>query len=96
MSNHTPGPWAVGDRWGEQNGDAVFVSSGGFPVCAITGYHGRETSEANARLIAAAPDLLVALKAALVFSTDDDGAVWADSAIAKAEAAIARAEGTAP
>jgi len=52
----------------------------------------RQEAEANARLIAAAPDLLEALKEMLSVWEEDDpayGAMHAD----KARAAIARAEG---
>ncbi|ACL06208.1 conserved hypothetical protein [Desulfatibacillum aliphaticivorans] len=74
---HTPGPWVVerGDV-----GDETYiwtatdiVGADGFPVVSDTGLIPEglafkyETTEANARLIAAAPDLLEALEDALKF-----------------------------
>lgn len=53
MSQHTPGPWLIhstGDVVAWRADRLVFVAS-----------VGQETREANARLIAAAPDLLAAL-----------------------------------
>ena len=58
MSAHTPGPWKVeyseGDEW-------EVLAGANLPIAYISGWAGRSI-EANARLIAAAPDLLVALK----------------------------------
>jgi hypothetical protein len=64
---HTPGPWTIqrrspaAVRW-----DSIIRGSNGEPVASslAAGYPERE-SEANARLIAAAPDLLKALKTAI-------------------------------
>ena len=82
MSNHTPGPWAY-----ENYGGTVHVfldNEGGTPsICKLVG----NDKDANARLIAAAPDLLEALervKATGVFL----GAIpqeMVDAAIAKAK-----------
>lgn len=97
-AQHTPGPWKVfttsdgskvigiGDRNGEGVADCGFGIWRG----------GSEEALANARLIAAAPDLLSALKALMQVHRDQDtvGVMPADKAIAygKAEAALARAE----
>ena len=61
MSKHTPGPWR---EW-----DDGIRGSNGESVCrvyAVTGdtgkRHGRGVSDYNARLIAAAPELLEALR----------------------------------
>jgi hypothetical protein len=73
MSAHTKGPWTAGH----------FSSVVGLPVMAqpdptsnsvvICGVRGdRETAEANARLIAAAPDLLEALRSLVA----DLGGCW--------------------
>lgn len=58
---HTPGPWeAVGDR--DDEGIMIVQSATGGEVCDIVSTLGyAEADEANARLIAAAPDLLEAL-----------------------------------
>ena len=55
---HTPGPWSV------QDGDRVFGYSTGKPYshCLHEGIGYKTEREANARLIAAAPDLLTALQ----------------------------------
>lgn len=98
---HTPGPWSVGYR--ALNVQAPSEKGGTFPVCDIRGWgyltgngHGAlglpadeavAIQEANARLIAAAPELLEALKDAK-FALYGNG--WANP---KMEAAIAKAEG---
>ena len=54
---HTPGPWTY-----DRSGYSLYVNSGRELVTALSMDGKRlETSEANARLIAAAPDLLDAL-----------------------------------
>lgn len=63
MTSHTPGPWrvAIGSRL-EIRGPRDEI---GWPVPVVynAGLHTDETAQANARLIAAAPDLLAALEA---------------------------------
>jgi len=61
-SKHTPGPWAAGRRGvPDPKGREWEVRDGeGWP---ITGWGCVRQTEANARLIAAAPDLLKALTA---------------------------------
>ena len=58
MSKHTPGPWIVVSR-------GMFspkvVDANGLGICH-TPYAGAPPAEANAHLIAAAPDLLEALR----------------------------------
>ena len=54
--SHTPGPWAIDiDR-------AIVAPNGISSVAQIFSWVGEEEADANARLIAAAPDLLAALK----------------------------------
>lgn len=63
---HTPGPWHLGMRQAEQ----IVYNDKGWAVANATVYHGKEGREemkANARLIAAAPDLLVAARLAAEF-----------------------------
>tara|TARA_R110001606_G_scaffold30344_4_gene93820 strand:+ start:720 stop:1025 length:306 start_codon:yes stop_codon:yes gene_type:complete len=63
MSMHTKGPWVTADGYGEKRyGTAVKSIHDDHLICSCTGYYGREGAEANARLIAAAPDLLEALE----------------------------------
>jgi hypothetical protein len=58
---HTPGPWNY-----DRSGYSLYVNSGRELVTALSMDGKRlETSEANARLIAAAPDLLAALQYAI-------------------------------
>lgn len=55
---HTPGPWRVG-------GDGTIIyAPDGFAVANATVFHGRHpgAAPANARLIAAAPDMLAELE----------------------------------
>ena len=94
MSKHTPGPWVTGNgKKGTRAETSVYAEINdvyikiawcdatlGYPHCV-----------ANARLIAAAPDLLEALKTLpqSLAATDDDLNRWLE----RANAAIAKAEG---
>ena len=85
MSKHTPGPWRVA-VWN------VYAKSEN-PVA-------RASSVGDARLIAAAPDMLEALEE-LVGTLDDGDTVWMDvetkrPVTEKARAIIAKATGVAP
>lgn len=64
MSAHTAGPWTVGGRIAGLREDHVAISGGRDFACAVM-QGNYETDSANARLIAAAPDLLAALKEAI-------------------------------
>jgi len=55
MSKHTPGPWHVGGAHGR-----IVYAANRYAVANAATYHGRHDDEANARVIAAAPDLLAA------------------------------------
>ena len=94
---HTPGPWHS-EGYPRYVGPTVVSPDG--PVCAIsTGPLDRTLprmpAAANARLIAAAPDLLNLLTAAdrLEELTGENLAVYARTFAALARAAIARATG---
>ena len=96
MNKHTPGPWHF--RAAIQEGQFVVRdrgSSGGFADIARVKGDKRSTlaqAEANARLIAAAPDLLDALEtypALGVVMTDEEMWAWVE----KARAAIDKARG---
>ena len=93
MSDATPSPWVfsfenIDPEW------SVVTTAGGAVIANVNSDHRRE---ANARLIAAAPDLLAALKlfrtkvynAALCSGMDHE---WATKACSLADAAIAKAE----
>lgn len=103
MSKHTPGPWEVQPvaEDGKERGQAFIVGAnlGGLVGVALpwpTEYDTGDFSRvlANARLIAAAPDLLEALKKLLrdeAVLDDDDPQLGASRV--QARAAIAKAEG---
>jgi hypothetical protein len=94
---HIPGPWHV-----EQNEDGLVIhSDDGTEICEVTGQtfdeYAEEETEANAKLIAAAPELLDALKMAeCVIENYKDELDEADEdvpALAEIRAAIAKATG---
>ena len=82
----TPGPWT------EKLGDIGHTSErhGGF--CALAMVMGRAKNEANARLIAAAPDLYAACRD-VVNCHDNLGDDALAQAVSMARAALARAGG---
>lgn len=86
---HTPGPWTVEDRTERL---AIFPTVGDAEIASITWEddEDEDVALADAHLIAAAPDLLEALKAFVAAPLD--GAERADAFYA-ARAAIAKAEG---
>ena len=96
MSKHTPGPWRTARR-GNGSQELPILRSDGEEIGCIRG----EARLGDARLIAAAPDLLACLKE---FVDDCDAAYphlstlhdeWPDliDTYQKAKAAIAKAEG---
>jgi hypothetical protein len=91
-ASHTPGPWFANETPHSSNQDWVvlYIGANGHSkrVCAVYS----DKDEADARLIAAAPDLLKALASALAdhHNADDcDADCWSH----KARAAIKRACG---
>ncbi len=64
--SHTPGPWHTGNIVGERY---VFAADG-YAVADATVYHRNHDDQhiANARLIAAAPELLEALETMVAYS----------------------------
>lgn len=103
---HTPGPWYVVPTL---TGALSINKDKKVPIATVGGasWHlGAEMCEANARLIAAAPDLLAALKECLEWCADDGDlgendtkarlTIWKDVMECRAKmlrAAIAKAEG---
>ena len=88
---HTPGPW-------EQDGLTIKVTTRGIiAICPVPQKGGTFDCQDNARLIAAAPELLAALKAMLTFGEKveekhlmgDEGCFWP---VEQARAAIRAAE----
>lgn len=109
-AKHTPGPWMMphfADDSATCNCTSVLSDSQHGMGCIATVPHGDENepleiAKANARLIAAAPDLLEALKDLLTITIDLRAKVAAAGvatsfaeleAITYAETAIAKAEG---
>lgn len=98
-TKHTPGPWTVNPHF---NHGAEVRSLASVAWCSVASTHGASGSQvidvaearANARLIAAAPDLLEALEAAhgylVMMGTDH-----ADHIRGVCRAAIAKAKGKA-
>lgn len=97
---HTPGPWYATTRQGSW--DWVVAQSESIEVCQMfhDGTPENETGEANARLVASAPDLLEALELLcdeISMSMPDEPQefnarnIW--RAFAQANSAIARAQG---
>lgn len=67
MSEHTPGPWAVNPALAQVDAFVLSPSQAPIPVCQMlwpTDERSEAETEANARLVAAAPDILAALKEA--------------------------------
>jgi len=92
-SKHTPGPWAMDeDKYGEEI-DVYPLKDGPPPmgrwaeICTVKDYESQDEMRANARLIAAAPDLLEALKLACELLE------YGGFDMEKFHAAIAKAEG---
>ena len=98
-ASHTPGPWVLSDEW---EGILVHAPQSCKFVCEVTETNpvytnpesGISNAEAlaNARLIAAAPDLLFALENLLAVKNGEGGTVFDSDEIARA--AIAKAKGT--
>lgn len=105
MAAHTPGPWAI--TYAQTSARWPIVCSDderGIEVAELSGVVAERLGvrwfsdpnapeiEANARLIAAAPDLLAALKALFVAVDGNPGALSTVDAVIAAKAAIAKAE----
>lgn len=103
-AKHTPGPWAL-----DSNGpghEVVLARGGRHAVAAVQGTDDHQENLANGHLMAAAPDLLVALKRAVEtirawhnmgHYAGEAERVWAlyqeSPEMAAINAAIAKAEG---
>lgn len=93
-AKHTPGPWRI--HWGHDTAYPLGISTADRNVVNAFGRPAQDESIANARLIAAAPELLEALEDAInriksslkLLNCDDE---FIDREIAKARAAITKA-----
>lgn len=100
--SHTPGPWRVGGVTQDHDCKMCPIFAGSDRIAQVLGgantYEVEDWNEedmANARLIAAAPDLLMACKVALKRIGVDGCTVgrFERDALDRIEAAIAKAEG---
>lgn len=90
MNDHTPGPWEVGPMHNTvRPADIATRRDNPNNGCAICTLYGDDDRPANARLIAAAPDLLLALQ--LILEKPDYDLLPAERA--DGEAAIRKATG---
>ena len=105
-AQHTPGPWEFAQTSGDDDRFDIFQSKTAWTVARTVNNASITDREANARLIAAAPDLLAALQAACndielllplaqsgETSLTDKGAKETRSHIALYRAAITKAKG---
>lgn len=93
MSKHTPGPWHIKYYLDCQH----IVSNEGLGRSVASNDRNDDEDDANAKLIAAAPDMLEALKVALIALGDEPHSYFPlctsdDCAACTIEAAIALAE----
>lgn len=84
MSKHTPGPWKAIDV---NNAWNIVEYSRGYNIADVFKHNGAPCNKYNARLIAAAPDLLAALE----FYATGDMLGYAHDAGKRARAVIAKA-----
>lgn len=90
---HTPGPWAI-DSELPPNSRSVIARVCGIPISGNTsGPHSEEEDRPNARLIAAAPELLAALQGFIALNDPQGAFDWPEYRAARA--AIAKATGAA-
>lgn len=97
-TRHTPGPWTVNPHF---NHGAEVRSLASVAWCSVASTHGASSSQsidaaearANARLIAAAPDLLEALEEAIRDHDDFEDGRLSGNTVATMYAAIAKAKG---
>lgn len=92
MNKHTPGPWKYGIELSSRSGEWLISFDAGYRgrgICIAETRPGTGHEEANARLIAAAPELLEALEEAVcaleVCGKDYRATEIARTAIAKAK-----------
>ena len=94
-TQHTPGPWRF-----EPETKTIRSVPANYWLATMDSWDGAVNNEANARLMASAPELLEALKLALAqakhygpTNPDELGGKFACDVIRQCDAAIAKAEG---
>lgn len=88
-AQHTPGPWHIGMN----PGPIIYGERGDQVANMCDGLYGDDENRANARLIAAAPDMLAVL---LAIAEGEDYLTINQFQMDRVEAAIARATGSEP
>jgi hypothetical protein len=95
VPKHTPGKWFA-HHWGDDNSRPIAIQSVRLDGVSLIGQI-ESNKMADARLIAAAPEMLEALKrilpSAIAYEMDNSDHFDEDGRIAFAEATIAKAEG---
>lgn len=94
MTDHTPGPWTFDPNLDPEN-EPVIWSPAGLDVATVETGAARDENQivANARLIAAAPELLAVLESLWDAYTAPDGALGDEDMWLAVAAAIAKAKG---
>lgn len=88
-AKHTPGSWHVGE-----GNPTIVYDAAGWAVGNAHVFHGRHApgeAEANALVMAAAPDLLEALESAIAYA--EDGTSLSDRELNEMRAAVRKARG---
>lgn len=89
MTAHTPGPWITDSKERTDTARYIMAAARPFPhTIARIDLVNRAEDEANAALIAAAPEMYEALRDLLAVKPNSDAPEWV-----AARAAIAKAEG---
>ena len=91
MNRHTPGPWTYLPRDGSVKPVVIRGREGGFQVFGLSA----DREDADAQLIAAAPDMLAALQRIAEYPRQRNDELSIAGARAIAAAAIAKATGEA-
>lgn len=93
-TKHTPGPWHVGERRADDNTLPISDLGNGAKGSALAYVSPRpfyaDSQEANARLIAAAPEMLECLRKCVEFLEDEIGA---SACLEKTRSILAKIEG---
>ena len=90
---HTPGPWKTQTHISLDRMEIRDANGRRIAECAMVFPMSAKTHDANASLIAAAPELLEALQE-IVTAADGEGRSQLDASFTKARAAISKAIGT--
>lgn len=94
-AKHTPGPWSLAESKVFMYQTLIMANGNSAPIATLYGSLTDCENGRNARLIAAAPDLLEALHAIVssLSDNDEEGLIEHSEQIIAARAAIAKATG---